>query len=119
VPLRSPLAFLVRIIQVFESEVASISKQAQKIPRAFSARDQKDFFDPGVTKGLNGIIHHRFVLDREQVLVGHPGEWIKPASRTTCKHDTFHVWHCLPGLDCSPNQRGRAYGSSTRVRFSL
>src|SRR5580704_10327896 len=59
----SSFSFLVSIIQVLQSEIAAVPKQAQEITGVLSPRYEENLFDSGVNKGLNWVVHHWLVID--------------------------------------------------------
>jgi hypothetical protein len=76
---------------VFETEIAAVSEEAQKITGVFSSGNQQDFVNTGIHESLDRVIHHRLVVDWQQMLVRHSRERIQPASRATRKHNAFHI----------------------------
>src|SRR5437868_10491060 len=84
------LAFLVGIVDVFQPEVTPIAQQPQKLSCVFSTCNEKDLPDSRVDEGSNGIIHHRLVIDRKQMLVSYSRERIKPAAGSASQDYTFH-----------------------------
>ena len=56
-----------------------------------AARDDHDVGDACCEEGLQGIVDHGFVVDREQVLVGDFCEGVEPGASAACEDDAFHV----------------------------
>src|SRR4029077_2746696 len=85
-------AILISVVQMLQIEVAAVAEQAQKIAGIFAARDEENFLNAGIHECLDGIIHHRLVIDRKQVLVSDAREWVEPASRSASEHDALHLF---------------------------
>ncbi len=58
---------------MLETEILAIAEKPEKIAGIFAAGDQQYFFDTGVDESLDGVIHHRLIVDRQQVFVGDAG----------------------------------------------
>ena len=112
-------AFLVGVVDVLQAELFAVGQQAQEIARVAAAGDDQDVLDPGVHQRLDGIVDHRLVIDRQQMLVGDFGEREQTASRTSGQHDTFHrlssyqrrptlieyaAWNSTTGNNCRRNR---------------
>ena len=84
------LAFLVRVVDVLQTEMLAIGQQAQKITRVLAPGHHQDVANPRIHQRLDGVIDHRLVVDRQQVLVGDLGQRKQPASRTPRQYDALH-----------------------------
>ena len=62
--------FLVSVIQVFQPEFPAVGQQPQEVPGIAAPCHHHDLLDAGVHQGLDGVINHRLVVDRQQMLVG-------------------------------------------------
>jgi hypothetical protein len=69
----------------------AISEQREKVTCMFPACNYQDISDSSIKKGLNGIIDHRLIVDREKMLIGYPREWIKAGPQSASKDNPFHV----------------------------
>ena len=58
-----------------------------------AARDDHDVCDACVKEGLEGVVDHRLVVDREQVLVGYFCEGVEAGASAACEDNTFHVFY--------------------------
>ncbi len=67
-------AVLIGVVEVFEAELAAVAEQADEIAAVVSAGDEQNFLDAGLGHAFEGVIDHRLVVDREQMLVGDLGE---------------------------------------------
>ena len=67
-------AFLVSVVDVFQAELFSVGQEAQKIAGIPAAGDDQNLLYPGIHKGLDGIVDHRPVIDRQQMFVSDLGE---------------------------------------------
>ena len=76
-------AFLVPVAEMFQPEMLSVGQQAQKIARVFAPGDNQNVADARFHQRLDGIVDHRFVVNRQQVFVGDIGQGIEPASAAT------------------------------------
>ena len=56
-----------------------------------AARDDHDICDACCEKCLEGIVDHRFIVDREQVLVGYFCEGVEAGTCAACEDNAFHV----------------------------
>ena len=74
-----------------EAELLPVSQQAEEIPCAVPAGDEEDLIDPGVYQRPDGIVDHRLVVDRQEMLVGHLGQRIHPRPQTSRQNDAFHA----------------------------
>ena len=55
-----------------------------------AARHDHDLGDPGLDEGLDPVADHRPVTDRQQVLVGDPGQRMKPATGAAGEDHASH-----------------------------
>ena len=67
------LALLIGVIDVAQPELFAIGQQPQKVSRVLAAGDDQDIPDPRIDQRLDGVIDHRFLVNRQQVLVGDLG----------------------------------------------
>jgi hypothetical protein len=67
------LALLVGVIDVGEPELLSVRQQPQKVSRVLAAGDYKDVADARIYQSLDGVIDHRLLVNRQQMLVGDLG----------------------------------------------
>ena len=84
-------AFLVGVVDKAQAEVLAVAQQVQKIARIVAAGDEHDVIDPGPHQGLDRVVDHRLVVDRQQVLVGDLGQGQQTRAQTAGEDDTFHV----------------------------
>ena len=87
----SAFAFLVGVVQVLQAEFLAVSQQAKKITRIPAARHHQDLAYARIHQRLDGVVNHRLVVDRKQMLVGDLGEREHAASRTPGENDTLHL----------------------------
>ena len=73
-----------------ETELFAIGQQPQKVARILSAGDNQDIPDTRIDQSLDGVIDHRLLVNRQQVLVGDLGQREQPASRTSRQNDALH-----------------------------
>ena len=63
-------AFLIGVGDVFESEVLAVGEEAEEIAGIFTSCHYHNVADPGVNQGLDGVVNHRLVVDRQQMFIG-------------------------------------------------
>ncbi len=87
----SAFAFLISVVQVLQSEFFAVGQQAQKIARIPAARHHQDLPYARIHQRLDGVVNHRLVVDRKQMLVGDLGEREHAASRAPGENNTLHL----------------------------
>ena len=63
-------ALLIRVVQVRETELLTVGKQAEEIAGVSAAGYEQDVLDTRIDERLNRVVDHRLVVDRQQMLVG-------------------------------------------------
>jgi hypothetical protein len=58
---------------VFQPEFPAVGEQPEEVSGIPAAGDHQDLANPGIHQGLDGVINHGLVVDRQQVLVGDLG----------------------------------------------
>ena len=84
-------AFLIRVVDVLEAELAAVPQQAKKIARRVPAGDDHDVRDPGLREGFERIVDHRLVVHRQQMLIGDFGERAEPRTQASGEDDALHA----------------------------
>ena len=51
--------------------------------------DQQDVVRPGQRRHRKGIVDHRFVVDRQQLLADGAGDGMQPGARSACQNDAL------------------------------
>jgi len=82
-------AALVAIRQV-EPEVRAVREQLDDVADALPTDDDHDLADAHPGQGLQRVVDHRPVVDRQQVLVRHDREREQACGGPTREHDPFH-----------------------------
>src|SRR5262245_10083241 len=85
------LAFLVRIGDFVEPVLPAVAEEPEELAGVIAAGDDEDVAQAGVREGLQRIVDHRPVVDRQQVLVGDLGEWEQPRSHPPGEDDALHI----------------------------
>ena len=79
-----------------QSQIGAIPEQALKEGLVLGGGDDQYVSDPGEHESRQGIVDHRLVEHRQQLLGNDSGHGIEPCSRPTGKYDPLH----LPPLPC-------------------
>ncbi len=87
----SAFAFLVRVIDMFQTELFSVGQKPQKIARIAASGDNQNVPDARVDERLDRKIDHRTVVDRQQVFIGDLGEWEQATPGSAGEDDTLHA----------------------------
>jgi hypothetical protein len=82
-------ARLIAIRQV-DAERRPVREQLDHVADALAANDDHHFADPHAGEGLDRVVDHRAVVDRQQVLVGDDRQWVEAGRRPAGKNDAFH-----------------------------
>src|ERR1051325_8975314 len=80
------LAFLVSVVEMFETKRFAVTEQLQEVARGIAAGDDHDVGDAGVHERLNRIIDHRPIVYRQQVFIGHCRQWAQTRSEPACQN---------------------------------
>src|SRR5205823_9514170 len=88
----SSFALLVGVVDMAKSKVAAIAEQPKKISGVSAPCDQQDFSDTRVNEGLDRVIDHRPIVNRQQVLIGNTSERIETRTGASGKNNAFHGW---------------------------
>ena len=73
-----------------DAELGAVSQKGLKSWRVCRGGDDQDVLDPRQHQGGQGIVDHRLVIHREELLARHHGEGIEARSRASCQYDTLH-----------------------------
>ncbi len=84
------LAVLVAEADLLEPEVVAVAQELEKVARVVPTRDDEDVVDPGRDELLDRVVDHRPVVDRQEVLVGHPRQREQPRAETAGQDDALH-----------------------------
>src|SRR5215213_9929668 len=76
-------AFLVSVVEMFETERFPVTEEAQELARGAATCDNHDVSDTRIHEGLNRVIDHRLVIDWQQMFVCDRGEWTQSRPQTT------------------------------------
>src|SRR3989344_2945941 len=87
---RHPSCAILVLVGEAHPEILSAAQQLQEIPDVLAAGDDHDVRDPCLFQRLDGIIYHRLVEDREQVLVGDCSQRTEPGAEAARQDDPFH-----------------------------
>ena len=79
----SSFPFLIGIVDMVQSELFPVAEKPKKITRVFASCHNQDFSDPGIHKRFNGIVNHRLVINRQEMLIGDLGERVEAGSKPT------------------------------------
>src|ERR1035441_3525033 len=77
-------AFLIGVVDVLQAELTSVREQTEKVAGITAAGHNQQIAYPGFDQGLDRVVDHRLVVNRQQVLVGDLGEREKPAAGAPC-----------------------------------
>ena len=89
---------LVAVAEPVDAELVAVAQQPEELAGVGAPGDQHDLGDPGVHQRLDAPVDHRPVVDRQQVLVGDPGERMEPRAGPTGEDDALHR-RSLTGID--------------------
>ena len=81
---------LIAVAEPVDAELVAVPQQAQELPGVGSPGHQHDLGDPGVDQRLDAPVDHRPVVDRQQVLVGDPGQRMQPRAGPPGQDDALH-----------------------------
>ena len=87
---------------MFQAKITSVAEQPEKITSIFPAGDEKNLLNPRIDQRLNGIVNHRPVVDRQEVLIGDAGERIQSAAGASRKDYAFHMASFLLSTGVGP-----------------
>jgi len=57
----------------------------------FPARDDHDIAKPAGDHGLQGVINHRFIVNRQKMFIGDAGHRPHPATGSPRENNAFHI----------------------------
>src|ERR1019366_3060917 len=83
-------AFLVGVVDVLQAELLAVGQEAQKFARIPPSGDHQNLLNPGIHEGLDRVVDHGPVIDRQQMLIGDFCEREQSASRATSQDDALH-----------------------------
>src|ERR1700730_6790627 len=76
--LRDPTRFfLVCIEESVNAPLLAIPEESQELTCVGATSDEHDVRHLGSNKRLDGVGHHRAIVDWQQVLIRNPSEWVK------------------------------------------
>ena len=80
------------LLGVFEvnAVVAAIAQQAAEAREVLRRGDNEDFADAGKHQNRNGVIHHRFVENRNKLLADAFGNGVKARAAAAGEDNSFH-----------------------------
>ena len=84
------LTLLVGVFEVRDADLFAVAEELEEVPGVLAAGDDEDVLDAGVEEALDGVVDHRAVVDREEVLVGDEGERSEPCPEAAGEDDAFH-----------------------------
>jgi hypothetical protein len=90
--------------------VAARAEQFHEVAHVLGAGHQQDVLHPGPGELLQRVVHHRPRTDRQQVLVGHPGQFAHAGSLPAGQY------HTADGHFFSPLSRKRLRAFRTASR---
>src|SRR5262245_46599665 len=102
------LAFLVRVVEMREAELAPVPEEAQEVARVRPAGHEEDVADAGVDERLERIEDHRAVEDRQQVLVRDAREREETRAEPAREQNALHLRRSRPSPDRCPDGGSRA-----------
>ena len=73
-----------------DPELGAVPQQPDERRLVLGGRDDEDLPQPGVHEGGDGVVHHRLVVDRQQLLADPPGDGPQARSSSPGKHDSLH-----------------------------
>src|SRR5208282_2143676 len=87
-----------------KADLSSIPQDPLKILDIVWRGYQENLANAGKHQRREGIVNHRLVVDRQELLADGSGNRIEPRTRTTGQNDAFakHAWRFLQNLDGSP-----------------
>src|ERR1039457_1931019 len=75
---------------MFQAELFAVRQKPQEVARISAAGHDQDVTEPGIHQRLDGVVNHRPVIDRQQMLVGDLGQREEPTSRAPGEYDALH-----------------------------
>ena len=84
------LLLLVGVEEAVDPVVVPVPQQAEELARMCPPGDEHDLGDAGRDERLDGVRHHRPVVDRQQVLVRDAGERVEPSAFPAREDDALH-----------------------------
>ena len=73
-----------------DAELGAISQQAREGSCLVRRSDHQHVADPGEDQRRQGVIDHRLVVDRNQLLANTDGDWMEPGARAARQDDASH-----------------------------
>ena len=74
-----------------DAVLAAIAQQRLEAGRIGGGGDDQDVLNACQHQRGQGVIDHRLVIDRQQLLAGDHGQRVKPGAGTAGENDTFHT----------------------------
>ena len=78
--------------------LCAVTEQLAKTRRIVGRGDHQNLADPGQHEDREGIVDHRFVEDRKQLLRNRKGQGVKASPSAACKNYAFHDSNPLAAL---------------------
>ncbi len=88
--LRQSLRFRLDGILDAEPPLISIAQQPDKVGAVFRRRNHEDFPDARQHERGQRVIDHRLIVNGQQLLADHLGQWVQPRARAACENDASH-----------------------------
>src|SRR4029453_9891072 len=104
-------AWLLRVAEP-EAPLLAASEQLAEARQILGRGDDQDLPDAREHQHAQRVIDHRLVVDRQQLLAHHAGEWIEPGFPAAGGGDALHVRPPASARNCSSEARspsGRAF----------
>ena len=95
--LRQPVGRGLRNIGEVQPPLATIAHQALELGLILGGGDDRDLANAGQHQHAEGVIDHRFVIDRQQLFADAHGDRVKPRARSSGQDDAL----ALHGFDAS------------------
>ena len=81
---------LIGVEEAFDAELMAVGEKPEELAGMGPTGHDHDLGDPGLDEGLDPVADHGPVADRQQVLVGDPGEREQPAAGPAGEDDAPH-----------------------------
>ena len=89
--MESAFAILISVVQVLKAEVLSVAEQTEEIAGISSPGHQQDVPNTCIYQRLDGIKHHRLVIDGQQMFIRYTGKGKQTAARSPRQNHTFQA----------------------------
>ena len=83
-------AVLVRVEEPVDPVVVAVAEQAEELPGVRAAGHEHQLLDSRLDERLDGVRHHRPVVQRQQVLVRDPGQRVQAAPGAAGQDHALH-----------------------------